>query len=63
MGRGEDNEQHKHQEEQQQEGEEVSPGAGRWDTHNTVISINVFSGHRKMLSHSSKGLGRELGHE
>jgi len=31
MEKGEDNELHKHQEEQQQEGEEVSPGAGRWE--------------------------------
>lgn len=30
-GKGEDNEPHKHQEEQQQEGEEVPPGAGRWE--------------------------------
>lgn len=30
-GKGEDNELHKHREEQQQEGEEVSPGAGRWE--------------------------------
>jgi len=36
-------------------------GGGK--THNTVTSINVFSGHRKMLSHSSKGPPSESGHE
>lgn len=37
-------------------------GGGK--THNTVIAINVVSGHKKMLSHSSKDLASGLaGHE